>query len=682
MKKIYFLLLGLMISLSSFGQDLIITAAYDGPLPGGLPKGIELYVVNDIPDLSIYGIGSANNGQGTDGEEFTFPADAVTAGTYLLISSESAEFANWFGTAPDYDAGSAMGINGDDAVELFMNGGVIDVFGDINVDGNGTPWEYLDGWAYRVDGTGPDGTTFVQSNWFFSGPNALDGETTNASAGSPIPVGTYSTTANTTPTISVGGAVSGLDYFEGNGPSGEDSFNVSAINLGEDLTVTAPANFEVATMSGGTFGASVTLSPDGSGTVASTPVFVRLAAGLAAGPYSGDATASSTGATNETVALSGTVSPADPQVSITGGVGSLDYPVGTGPSPEDSFNVSGLFLGADLTVTAPSNFEVSLSTGTGFGSSVSITPDGSGEVTSTQVFIRLASGLAVGPYSGDVTVSSTGATDEVLSVSGNVFGANTNALVLTGVFDGPLSGGTPKGVEIYVVENIADLSLFGIGSANNGGGTDGQEFTFPAVSATAGDYIYITNAATEFTSFFGFAADYEDGSMGINGDDAVELFENGTVIDTFGDINMDGTGEVWDFLDGWAYRVDDSGPDGGTFVPGNWTYSGINIFDGASVNGDATPPFPIGTYSTTLSIDSLTSVDFRLYPNPNSTGTLTINSTNNSAIGVQVFDVLGKRVINTLLNNNTVDVSALNSGLYIIKLTQDNISITKKLVIR
>ena len=32
--------------------------------------------------------------------------------------------------------------------------------------------------------------------------------------------------------------------------------------------------------------------------------------------------------------------------------------------------------------------------------------------------------------------------------------------------------------------------------------------------------------------------------MGINGDDAVELFHNGTVIDTFGDINTDGNGET------------------------------------------------------------------------------------------------------------------------------------------
>ena len=61
--------------------DLLITAVYDGPLTGGVPKGVELYVLNDIPDLSDYGLGSANNGGGTDGEEFTFPAGSATAGS-------------------------------------------------------------------------------------------------------------------------------------------------------------------------------------------------------------------------------------------------------------------------------------------------------------------------------------------------------------------------------------------------------------------------------------------------------------------------------------------------------------------------------------------------------------------------------------------------------------------------
>lgn len=177
-------------------SDLVLTAVFDGPLTGGLPKGIEIYVINDIPDLSIYGVGSANNGQGTDGEEFTFPAVAATAGDYLYITQDSAGFADYFGFNADYPdpAGNSVNINGDDAIELFMNGSVVDIFGDINVDGTGTAWEYMDGWAYRVNGTGPDGSTFVQNNWLYSGIDVLDNSTTNGNASLPIPIGTYSTT--------------------------------------------------------------------------------------------------------------------------------------------------------------------------------------------------------------------------------------------------------------------------------------------------------------------------------------------------------------------------------------------------------------------------------------------------------------------------------------------------------
>jgi hypothetical protein len=171
-------------------SDMVISGVIDGPLTGGLPKAIEVYVVNNIPDLSIYSLGSANNGGGSDGEEFAFPAVTATAGDFIYLASEAVEFTNWFGFAPDY-TDFAASINGDDAIELFMSGLVVDVFGDINVDGTGQPWEHLDGWAYRNMGTGPDGTTFVIGNWTFSGINALDGESDNASATTPFPSATY-----------------------------------------------------------------------------------------------------------------------------------------------------------------------------------------------------------------------------------------------------------------------------------------------------------------------------------------------------------------------------------------------------------------------------------------------------------------------------------------------------------
>ncbi|ALM90361.1 ExeM/NucH family extracellular endonuclease [Alteromonas stellipolaris] len=178
------------------------------------------------------------------------------------------------------------------------------------------------------------------------------------------------------------------------------------------------------------------------------------------------------------------------------------------------------------------------------------------------------------------------------------FSANASDLVISGVVDASLTGGLPKAVELYVVNDIADLSVYGLGSANNGGGTDGVEFTFPADSASAGSYIYVASEIDGFTEFFGYAPDYDTTAMGINGDDAVELFENEAVVDTFGDINVDGNGTAWEYLDGWAYRKDGSVANGGTFSSDNWTYSGVDALDDTATNAAATTPFPEGTFST------------------------------------------------------------------------------------
>lgn len=172
--------------------SLTITGVIDGPLSGGIPKAVELYASNNISDLSIYGLGFANNGGGSDGIEFTFAANSASAGDFLYVASESVEFSNFLGFAPGYTT-SAATINGDDAIELFQNSIVVDVFGNISEDGTGHPWEYLDGWAYRNDATGGlDTSTFMLSEWYFSGTNALDGETVNVGAANPFPAGSFS----------------------------------------------------------------------------------------------------------------------------------------------------------------------------------------------------------------------------------------------------------------------------------------------------------------------------------------------------------------------------------------------------------------------------------------------------------------------------------------------------------
>ena len=72
---------------------------------------------------------------------------------------------------------------------------------------------------------------------------------------------------------------------------------------------------------------------------------------------------------------------------------------------------------------------------------------------------------------------------------------------------------------------------------------------------------------------------------------------------------------------------------------------------------------------------------FSFSPNPTSLGYINISSRSQTALKVNVFDILGKQVINETVSNNRLNVSSLNRGVYIMRVSQDNAFVTKKLVI-
>ena len=171
-------------------------------------------------------------------------------------------------------------------------------------------------------------------------------------------------------------------------------------------------------------------------------------------------------------------------------------------------------------------------------------------------------------------------------------------LIITGVIDGDLPDGLPKGLELYVLEDIADLSIYGIGSANNGGGSDGEEYSLDSEiksSASAGEYLYVASEADGFASYFGFAPTYISGSANINGDDAIELFKNGSVIDTYGEIDVNGDNQIWDYTDSWAYRLDGTIASV-TFDSDDWSFGGRSALDGLTAE-EAGSTVPFGTFS-------------------------------------------------------------------------------------
>ena len=83
-----------------------------------------------------------------------------------------------------------------------------------------------------------------------------------------------------------------------------------------------------------------------------------------------------------------------------------------------------------------------------------------------------------------------------------------------------------------------------------------------------------------------------------------------------------------------------------------------------------------------LSTEDYRLFSFEMYPNPTKSGFVTIKSNQMGAVQAQVFDLLGKEVINTTVNNERMDVSNLNAGVYVVKLTQNKNTTTKKLIVQ
>ncbi|MDB4179849.1 T9SS type A sorting domain-containing protein [Flavobacteriaceae bacterium] len=167
------------------GSSLELQGIIDFTVPSGGSDGKAIHVVatENIPNLAYYGIGVANNGGGTDGQEFTFPSQSMAAGQHYLAARSVDVMNTYMDASSVYDVVSSEGEgindisqNGDDAIELYMGGNAVELFGELDVDGSGQPWEYLDSWAYKVDGA-----------WTYGEVDTTDGTETICEASTPYP---------------------------------------------------------------------------------------------------------------------------------------------------------------------------------------------------------------------------------------------------------------------------------------------------------------------------------------------------------------------------------------------------------------------------------------------------------------------------------------------------------------
>ena len=84
----------------------------------------------------------------------------------------------------------------------------------------------------------------------------------------------------------------------------------------------------------------------------------------------------------------------------------------------------------------------------------------------------------------------------------------------------------------------------------------------------------------------------------------------------------------------------------------------------------------------TLGNDSFSQIDgLKLYPNPVKGGTLYVETALNNNVHVTIYDIVGKQVLNTTVTNKAVNVSELTSGVYVVTVTEEGKTTSKKLMI-
>ncbi|PZX93912.1 T9SS C-terminal target domain-containing protein [Flavobacterium aquariorum] len=82
-------------------------------------------------------------------------------------------------------------------------------------------------------------------------------------------------------------------------------------------------------------------------------------------------------------------------------------------------------------------------------------------------------------------------------------------------------------------------------------------------------------------------------------------------------------------------------------------------------------------------IQESTSIEgLNLYPNPVTNGKVYITSKNDLEKEIIIFDVLGKKVLQTIISNKELNVSNLSPGVYIIKITEESATSSRKLIIQ
>ena len=238
--------------------------------------------------------------------------------------------------------------------------------------------------------------------------------------------------------------------------------------------------------------------------------------------------------------------------------------------------------------------------------------------------------------------------------------SSTNEIFISEYVEGSSNN---KALEIAnFTGNLINLSGYTIARDVNGNGTYGAALQLTGMLATGNVHVISRGNASAETVALANQISSGD-AMSFNGDDPVGLFKNGVLIDIFG--NFGGTNNFANA----TYRRKQTviNPTTVFDLAGEWVTSTIN---------DITD---LGSHSAPLGSNDLQENSFSFFPNPARLNKLFFKSTR--PLSIEVYSVTGKLILNTTIDpSKSLDISSLNTGLFIIKMRSNYGTKIKKLI--
>lgn len=220
-------------------------------------------------------------------------------------------------------------------------------------------------------------------------------------------------TAIPAPLITVTGSLNPFTQILG-AASASQTYTVAGSNLTDNITIAPPANFEISGDGGTTWStAQITLTQT-AGTIATSTIAVRLRA-TATGPSSGNIVHASTGAVSKTLEVTGTTLP-KPLITVTQSLAPFTQLL-PDPSPSQSYTVAGTNLAANVTITPPQYFQVSIDNGGSWRTTPVVLPRTGTTMAPVTVLLRLNAPIT-GIFERRLRHESSFADSVVVNISG------------------------------------------------------------------------------------------------------------------------------------------------------------------------------------------------------------------------------------------------------------------------